>query len=152
MELVPIGNNTISSLNQAELDFYNMLNNVIKDPTGTAQIILVYDDDKVAGGSWKYNKFNVADMEKLDKNHIILSGNVLIAHELYAQIEKDKLGLKAGQRTQDKNFENSHIKVIDKEGLVLPPVELVEKIGQVNGKIYDKLYYDKVNKKCMLFQ
>ncbi|WP_180296881.1 VENN motif pre-toxin domain-containing protein, partial [Snodgrassella communis] len=148
MELVPIGDNTINSLSQAELDFYNMLNNVIKDPTGTAQMILVYDDDKVAGGSWKYNKFDVADMEKLDKNHIILSGNVLIAHELYEQIEKDKLGLKAGQGTQDKNFENFHIKAVDKEGLVLPPsVELVEERGQVNGKIYDKLYYDKVNKK-----
>nr|WP_275415112.1 VENN motif pre-toxin domain-containing protein [Snodgrassella communis] len=148
MELVPIGNNTVSSLSQAELDFYNMLNNVIKDPTGTAQMILVYDDDQVAGGSWKYNKFDVADMEKLDKNHIILSGNVLIAHELYEQIEKDKLGLKSGQGTDDQNFENSHIKAIGKEGLVLPPnVELIEDRSQINGKVYDKLYYDKLNKK-----
>jgi hypothetical protein len=81
------------------LDFYNMLNNVIKDPTGTAQMIFVYDDDQVSGGSWKYNKFDVADMEKLDKNHIILSGNMLIVHELNEQLDKDKLGLKPGEGT-----------------------------------------------------
>jgi hypothetical protein len=144
MELVPIGNNTVSSLSQAELDFYNMLNSVIKDPTGTAQMILVYDDDQVSGGSWKYNKFDVADMEKLDKNHIILSGNVLIAHEFNEQLDKDKLGLKPGQGTQDKNYFDSHEHAIDHEIETLPKnIEIVTENLIINGKRYTRIYRDK---------
>lgn len=147
MELVPIGDNTVEKLNKSELEFYNMLNNVIKDTTGTAQIILVYDDNLVAGGSWVYNKFDVSDMEKLDKNNIVLPGNVLITHEFYEQIEKDGLGLQPGQGTNNKNFENSHVVATNKEGLIILNLELVEEHGQINGKVYDKLYYDKINKK-----
>lgn len=94
-----------------------------------------------------YNTFDVVDMEKLDKNNIVLSGNVLITHEFYEQIEKDRLGLQPGQGTNDKNFENSHIIATNKETLILPNLELVEEHGQINGKVYDKLYYDKINKK-----
>ena len=50
---------------------YNMLNNVIQDKTGTAQITLVYNDKLTAGGSWITGRFDVADMEKLDANKII---------------------------------------------------------------------------------
>ncbi|PCL19814.1 hypothetical protein CPT77_11085 [Snodgrassella alvi] len=148
MELVPIGNNTVDNLSPSELAFYTMLNEVVKDPTGTAQMIFVYDDDQVAGGSWKYNKFDVADMEKLDKNKIILSGNALLAHELNEQLEKDKMGLKPGQGTLDQDFFKAHLKAVDKESLVLPDkVELVEDKAAINGVVYDKLYYDKKNKK-----
>ncbi|MCO6527160.1 hypothetical protein, partial [Snodgrassella sp.] len=144
MELVPIGNNTVNSLNQAELDFYNMLNNVIKDPTGTAQMIFVYDDDRVSGGSWKYNKFDVADMEKLDKNHIILSGNVLIAHELNEQLDKDKLRLKPGEGTSDEKFTESHERALDRDIEFLPQhIEMVTENLIINGKRYTKIYRDK---------
>jgi hypothetical protein len=144
MELVPIGDNTINSLSQAELDFYNMLNNVIKDPTGTAQMIFVYDDDQVSGGSWKYNKFDVADMEKLDKNHIILSGNMLIVHELNEQLDKDKLGLKPREGTNDNNFSKSHERALDRDIEFLPQhIEMVTENLIINGKRYTKIYRDK---------
>ena len=148
MELVPIGNNTINNLSSFELAFYSMLNEVITDPTGTAQMIFVYDDDQVTGGSWKYNKFDVADMEKLDNNKIILSGNVLITHELNEQLEKDKMGLKPGQGANNINFEKVHLKAIGKESLVLPTgVVVVEEFAGINGVAYDKLYYDPKSKK-----
>ncbi|WP_239352926.1 VENN motif pre-toxin domain-containing protein, partial [Snodgrassella communis] len=144
MELVPIGGNTVSNLTPAEINFYNMLNSVIKDPTGTAQMILVYDDDQVSGGSWKYNRFDVADMEKLDKNHITLSGNMLIAHELNEQLEKDKLGLKSGEGKDDKKFEVSHEHAIDHDIKLLPQhIEMVTENLIINGKKYAKIYRDK---------
>ncbi len=40
---------------------------------------LVYNDGQTAGGSWITGNFDVGDMEKLDKNLIILSGNALIS-------------------------------------------------------------------------
>ena len=121
-----------------------MLNNVIKDPTGTAQMIFVYDDDRVSGGSWKYNKFDVADMEKLDKNHIILSGNMLIAHELNEQLDKDKLRLKPGEGTSDEKFTESHERALDRDIEFLPQhIEMVTENLIINGKRYTKIYRDK---------
>lgn len=46
-----------------------------------------------------------------------------------------------------KNFKNSHIVATNKERLILPNLELVEENGQINEKVDDKLYYDKINKK-----
>lgn len=94
-----------------------------------------------------YNTFDAADMEKLDKNNIILSGNELITHELHEQIEKDRLGLQPVEGTNDKNFKNSHIVATNKERLIISNLELVEEHGQINEKVDHKLYYDKINKK-----
>ena len=96
MVLVPVGNATTASLNAKQLSFYNMLNNVIQDKTGTANITLVYNDGRTAGGSWITGNFDVGDMEKLDKNLIILSGNALISHEFNEQMNKGKLNMLPG--------------------------------------------------------
>jgi hypothetical protein len=143
MELVPIGDNTINSLSQAELDFYNMLNNVIKDPTGTAQIAFVYDDNLIDGGSWITGDFDVGDMEKLDKSGIIMNGNTLIAHEFNEQLDKDKLGLNPYEGKSDTDYLNSHEKAKYHEDEVLPKrYDFVGENMIIHGEQYTRVYKD----------
>ena len=150
VELVPLAkpNSTnkyqISDLTTDELRFYNMLSGVIQDRRGSANITLVLNDEKTAGGSWITGNFDVGDMEKLDNHSIVLSGNVLIAHEFNEQLDKTKLGLQPNQGSNDMDFQQSHRKAILKhEPQVLPAyINFVEDNGMVNGIKYDKLYYD----------
>ena len=156
VELVPLAkpNSTnkyqISDLTTDELRFYNMLSGVIQDRRGSANITLVLNDEKTAGGSWITGNFDVGDMEKLDNHSIVLSGNVLIAHEFNEQLDKTKLGLQPNQGSNDMDFQQSHRKAILKhEPQVLPAyINFVEDNGMVNGIKYDKLYYD--NNLCRL--
>ncbi|PIT23114.1 hypothetical protein BGI35_01795 [Snodgrassella communis] len=148
MELVPIGNNTVNSLNQAELDFYNMLNNVIKDPTGTAQMIFIYDNNLIDGGSWVTGQFDVGDMEKLDKSGIVMNGNTLIAHEFNEQLDKNKLGLNPYQGQNDTDYISSHEKAKDHEDEILP--KRYDFIGEnmiIDGKKYTRIYKDNLTGK-----
>nr|WP_239373798.1 VENN motif pre-toxin domain-containing protein [Snodgrassella gandavensis] len=148
MELVPIGDNSISSLSQAELDFYNMLNSIIKDPTGTAQIVFIYDNNLVDGGSWVTGQFDVGDMEKLDKSGIIMNGNTLIAHEFNEQLDKNKLGLNPYQGKNDTDYISSHEKAKDHEDEILP--KRYDFIGEnmiIDGKKYTRIYKDNLTGK-----
>ncbi|WP_156786960.1 hypothetical protein [Neisseria shayeganii] len=121
-----------------------MLNAVIKDKSGSANITLGFNDEKTAGGNWITGNFDVGDMEKLDRNSIVLSGNVLIAHEFNEQLHKAKLGLNPNQGSNDIDYQSSHAKaVLQHEPQVLPAhINFVEEDGIVNGIRYNKLYYD----------
>ena len=148
MALVPVGNATTASLNAKQLSFYNMLNNVIQDKTGTAQITLVYNDKLTAGGSWITGRFDVADMEKLDANKIILSGNALIAHEFNEQLSKNKLGLAPFQGKEDHYYAESHNDAIAKEVGMIKDIIIIADSAEINGKKYSRIYFDE-NKKQM---
>ena len=146
MALVPVGNATTASLNAKQLSFYNMLNNVIQDKTGTAQITLVYNDKLTAGGSWITGRFDVADMEKLDANKMILSGNALIAHEFNEQLSKNKLGLAPFQGKEDHYYAESHNDAIAKEVGMIKDIIIIADSAEINGKKYSRIYFDE-NKK-----
>ena len=137
-------NYMVSDLNPDELKFYNMLNAIIQDKSGSSNITLVSNDGTVMGGSWLTGRFDVGDMEKLDAASIVLSGNVLIAHEFNEQLDKNKLGLNAGERGNDSDFNQSHRSaILQHEPAMLPAhIQYVEDDSLVNGVQYDKLYYD----------
>ena len=151
MELKPIQNYTIQDLTPDELRFYNMLNGVIEDPTGTAHIRLVYDDPKTAGGSWITGNFDVSDMEKFDRNGIIYSGNTLIAHEFYEQLDKDKLGLQPGIGSNDRNYATAHGNAIMlHEPKILPfNIRFVEGRSEVNGVEYSSVYRNTLTRRLI---
>ena len=150
MELVPIKKNTFQNLTIKEKKFYDMLNEVVADPSGTAQITLVYDDKTVRGGSWITGRFDVGDMEKLDTNKIVLSGNVLIAHEFNEQLNKDKLGISPNNvANDDDDFISSHKNaIIIHEPKVLDnSFQFIIENAVINGKKYDKFYLNKKQNK-----
>ena len=149
MELVPIKKNTFQNLTIKEKKFYDMLNEVVADPSGTAQITLVYDDKTVRGGSWITGRFDVGDMEKLDTNKIVLSGNVLIAHEFNEQLNKDKLGISPNNVANDDDFISSHKNaIIIHEPKVLDnSFQFIIENAVINGKKYDKFYLNKKQNK-----
>ena len=151
MELRPIGNYTIADLSLEQLRFYNMLNGVITDTKGTANIKLVYNDPKTSGGSWVTGNFDVGDMEKLDHNKIILSGNVLIAHEFYEQLEKSKLGLQPNNGKNDQNFQYAHTEALDRHEPKVLPNHVRHEFDNyiVNGVRYSKVYSDSENKQLI---
>jgi large exoprotein involved in heme utilization and adhesion len=149
MALVPVGNATTASLNAKQLSFYNMLNNVIQDKTGTAQITLVYNDGETAGGNWITGRFDVSDMEKLDTNKVILSGNALIAHEFNEQIVKNKFHLVPLQGKEDQYYNFAHESAVIKEIGMMKNIISIADNAQVNGVEYSRIYYDN-NKKQML--
>ena len=138
MALVPVGNATTASLNAKQLSFYNMLNNVIQDKTGTANITLVYNDKQTAGGSWITGNFDVGDMEKLDENKIILSGNALIAHEFNEQMNKGKLNMLPGVGSNNSIYKKAHEAAITEEIKMLNNT-----ISVVDNAVIDNIQYGK---------
>ena len=138
MALVPVGNATTASLNAKQLSFYNMLNNVIQDKTGTANITLVYNDKQTAGGSWITGNFDVGDMEKLDKNLIILSGNALISHEFNEQMNKGKLNMLPGVGSNNSIYKKAHEAAITEEIKMLNNT-----ISVVDNAVIDNIQYGK---------
>ncbi|UOO82470.1 DUF637 domain-containing protein [Uruburuella testudinis] len=147
--LVPIGNATTANLNAKQLAFYNMLNNIIQDKTGTAQITLVYNDGSTAGGSWITGRFDVGDMEKLDANKIVLTGNALIAHEFNEQIVKDKFHLIPLQGKEDKYYNFAHELAVKKEINMMKDITSIADNAKINGVEYSRIYYNH-SKKQML--
>ena len=149
MALVPVGNATTASLNAKQLSFYNMLNNVIQDKTGTANITLVYNDGRTAGGSWITGNFDVGDMEKLDKNLIILSGNALISHEFNEQMNKGKLNMLPGVGSNNSIYKKAHEAAITEEIKMLNNTISVVDNAVIDNIQYGKIYYD-YNKKQLI--